>query len=75
MTVINPFDFFLEPYAEKFPFRYEAGLQHELTPFLAVEAGRTAACGASQDPSTCTPQATIDFLVALNQRLQQAIST
>jgi len=37
LTVVNPFDFFLEPYAEKFPFRYEAGLQHELTPFLAVE--------------------------------------
>src|SRR6201999_1490244 len=36
MTVINPFDFFLEPYAEKFPFRYEAGLQHELIPFLTV---------------------------------------
>ena len=36
--MINPFDFFLEPYAEKFPFRYEAGLAHELTPFLAVEA-------------------------------------
>src|SRR5271168_4986698 len=37
MTVINPFDFFLEPYAEKFPFKYEAGLEHELTPFLAVK--------------------------------------
>src|ERR1700734_2196755 len=34
MTVINPFDFFLEPYAEEFPFRYEETLAHELAPFL-----------------------------------------
>src|SRR5579862_4425927 len=33
MTVINPFDFFLEPYAEEFPFRYESCLERELLPF------------------------------------------
>ena len=27
ITVINPFDFFLEPYAEKCPFRYEDALE------------------------------------------------
>src|SRR3954462_11917550 len=37
MTVINPFDFFLEPYAETFPFRYEAELEHELNAYLAPE--------------------------------------
>ena len=31
MTVINPFDFFLEPYAENFPFKYEACLAQELS--------------------------------------------
>src|SRR5271169_5358108 len=34
MAVYNPFDFFLEPSAEKYPFSYESGLQHELRPFL-----------------------------------------
>ena len=27
MTVINPFDFFLEPEAEQFPFAYEPSLR------------------------------------------------
>jgi len=72
LTVINPFDFFLEPYADKFPFRYEAGLQHELTPFLAVgPAGPELA--ALLKTIDLTPQTTIDFLVGINQKLQQAI--
>jgi uncharacterized protein (DUF2126 family)/transglutaminase-like putative cysteine protease len=33
MAVLNPFDFFLEPDAEKFPFTYDASLDHELEPF------------------------------------------
>ncbi len=72
LTVINPFDFFLEPYAEKFPFRYEAGLERELTPFLAVgpPGPEVAALLKSIDRS---PQAMIDFLVGINQKLQQAI--
>src|SRR6185295_16814890 len=34
MAVHNPFDFFLEPDAEQFPFDYEPALDHELEPFL-----------------------------------------
>lgn len=34
MAVFNPFDFFLEPDAEKFPFAYDHALDHELAPFL-----------------------------------------
>ena len=34
MTVINPFDFFLEEYAERYPFTYAAGLAADLEPYL-----------------------------------------
>src|SRR5436190_1614782 len=34
MSVYNPFDFFVEPEAEKFPFTYEASLKKDLIPFL-----------------------------------------
>ena len=37
MTVINPFDFFVETYAEKFPFAYPPQLARELSPFLEPE--------------------------------------
>jgi hypothetical protein len=35
MSVINPFDFFLEPEAEKIPFAYDDEQAHELAPYLA----------------------------------------
>ena len=34
MSVINPFDFFLEPRADNFPFHYEESQLHELAPYL-----------------------------------------
>jgi transglutaminase-like putative cysteine protease len=34
MTVINPFDFFVEEYADNWPFDYEAGLKEQLAPYL-----------------------------------------
>jgi uncharacterized protein (DUF2126 family)/transglutaminase-like putative cysteine protease len=72
LTVINPFDFFLEPYAEKFPFPYEPSLEQELTPFLGMRpAGSQLA--AYLDTIDRRPQAMIDFLVALNQQLQHRI--
>ena len=37
MTVINPFDFFLEPEAAEFPFSYTPSLLAQLQPYLATE--------------------------------------
>jgi len=42
MAVINPFDFFLEPSAEKFPFAYSDELKAELEPYLKPVAGGQA---------------------------------
>ncbi len=72
MAVYNPFDFFLEPSAEQFPFEYAPGLELELAPYLIKRpmTPRFAEFVASIDR---TPMGTADFLVALNQRLQREI--
>jgi uncharacterized protein (DUF2126 family)/transglutaminase-like putative cysteine protease len=72
LAVYNPFDFFLEPEAESFPFRYEASLRHDLAPYLAKEplTPRLRELLRSVDVSETR---TIDFLVSLNQRLQREI--
>ncbi|WP_420994672.1 DUF2126 domain-containing protein [Cupriavidus sp. 30B13] len=72
MAVYNPFDFFLEPYAEAFPFSYDAGLAHELAPYL-VKGEPTPRFAAFVESIPRTPQRTIDFLVALNRRVQEDI--
>ncbi len=119
MAVYNPFDFFLEPAAETFPFKYDPALNHELEPFLlrmpltpklkaAVEevkrdlighphaalmagheiptphseragdkhhdGGVLPVAGPAHSAATGnTPARTIDFLVALNQKVWHAI--
>ena len=69
MAVQNPFDFFLEPYAQRFPFKYEAAEARELTPFLSVEAGDPAVCRVSRELLARCRAPAIDFLVELNGRL------
>ncbi len=72
MAVFNPFDFFLEPYAEEYPFAYDADLARELRPFLELETpGPALTSFLSQTPRNKVR--TIDFLVTLNQRLKDKI--
>ena len=72
MSVYNPFDFFLEPYAEQFPFTYEKKLAVELAPFLRKHPRKPkfADLVASLDTK---PQRSIDYLVALNSRINQLV--
>jgi uncharacterized protein (DUF2126 family) len=92
MAVFNPFDFFLEPDAERFPFEYDPAQEHELAPFqrkcwltpkfmkyLAAvrkdflgETKRRTKKERLEIPFEEKPR-TIDFLVAVNQRLWQDI--
>ncbi len=73
MSVINPFDFFLEEYAEHVPFTYEAWQRHELTPYLYKAEGgpllERYLAGISREKAR-----SVDFIVGLNARLQQDIS-
>src|SRR5215813_11981825 len=72
MAVINPFDFFVEPFAVTFPFEYPAEFSEELAPYLYAEpvGPRLAAFLASIPRER---KNTVDFLVELNQRLRQEI--
>ena len=67
MTVINPFDFFVEEYAERWPFDYPEALNKELTPYLEADPAGPLLEGYLQGIDR-RPQNTVDFLVALNQR-------
>jgi transglutaminase-like putative cysteine protease len=73
MAVYNPFDFFLEPHAENYPFQYDEASAHDLAPYL-VKGELTPAFKAFVDSIDRKEVRTIDFLVGLNQRLQSDIS-
>ncbi|MFM2090414.1 MAG: hypothetical protein RLZZ127_903 [Planctomycetota bacterium] len=72
LTVVNPFDFFVEPSAEHWPFAYEAALAKELRPFLEVlPLGPLLAKLLAGIPRERTHS--VNFLVDLNQRLQRMV--
>ncbi len=72
MATYNPFDFFLEPYAEKFPFKYDANERRELVTYL-VKAPATPLVAKFLEGVSREPRRTIDFLVEINQRLADSI--
>ena len=73
MATINPFDFFLEPEAETFPFAYDPILEQELAPFRKATApgpellNLLAGIPAKADK-------TVDLLVEINRMLAARIA-
>src|SRR5712691_2148130 len=72
MAVVNPFDFFVEPFADTFPFAYPPEFAEELAPYLDKEpAGPRLSAFLASIPHEA--KNIVDFLVELNQRLQRDI--
>ena len=72
MAVYNPFDFFLEPEAENFPFAYNAAQKQELAPYLITDPV-TPLLKSYLSKIDRKERRTIDFLVWLNQQVQQDV--
>ena len=70
MSVINPFDFFLEPYAEEYPFEYEAWQRDELAPYLEKQA-LTPLFERYLDGIPRAKMRSVTFLVELNQKTRR----
>jgi uncharacterized protein (DUF2126 family)/transglutaminase-like putative cysteine protease len=68
MAVINPFDFFLEPSAQRFPFKYDASEERELTPFLTTGPATPLVTKYLAGIARAS-RPTVDFLVDLNRCL------
>lgn len=72
MTVINPFEFFVDDSAAEIPFEYSPQESRELGPYLAVaESGPLLQKWLSGVDRAKRP--TVDFLVDLNRKLWQDI--
>ena len=72
LTVINPFDFFLESTAETYPFSYEPTLARELTPYLEKEEAGPRLRSLVECLRRSGPRTT-DYLVEINQRLSRDV--
>ncbi len=75
MVVINPFDFFMEDYAQKFPFTYEENLKRQLQPYLDITEEDDILMNLVERAKKLVTKDinTIDLLVAINQLINQEI--
>ena len=80
LKVVNPFDFFIEDFAETFPFDYPKGLRDDLAVYLRpVDEGEEGSGPGEllrswvRDHPITQGIRTIDFLVGLNQAVNATV--
>ncbi|ARM13900.1 MULTISPECIES: DUF2126 domain-containing protein [Rhizobium] len=73
MTVYNPFDFFVEEEATKWPFDYPETIREDLSIYMTPEPAGPRLKALLPTLDWSPGQATIDMVVALNARLQRQI--
>ena len=72
MTVINPFDFFIEENARSWPFDFPESMQHALSPYLRC-CELTPRFNQWLDSLPKKSERLIDYLVELNRRCNEEI--
>ena len=73
LSIINPFDFFVETEAESFPFHYPDELRAELAPYLVTEPPGELLTGYLRDLPRDQSN-TVNFIVDLNARLARHVA-
>lgn len=71
---VNPFDFLIDSYANSFPFAYEDSLRKELTTYLEVTEQGPHLAQWIRQINHHPKRDTLDFLISLNQQVNQAIA-
>ncbi len=72
LSPVNPFDFFLEPEVEEYPFQYPPELAKDLEPYLSADSAGPLLQTFLQKVST-KKQGTVSFLVDLNRQVRDEI--
>jgi uncharacterized protein (DUF2126 family) len=72
ISAINPFDFFLEPGAEEYPFEYSPDLKRDLQLYLTPDLAGPKVSGFLNEISR-EKRSTVGFLTGVNQRVCDAV--